>query len=81
MFVRSIIVTEIFSNFSLNIVISLLNILCFHSVTIFLYIQKEITAKIQDMAMVDQQIVAINDQQIPIYIIFFGLSATNVVSH
>ena len=63
MFVRSIIVTEIFSNFSLNIVISLLNISCFRSVTIFLYIQKEITAKIQDMAMVDQQIVAINDRK------------------
>ena len=54
-------------NNSLNLIISLGTVPCLHFVTIMVYIRKVIIAKIQCQTVVGQEMVAINDLKIPIY--------------
>ena len=70
MCVSSIIYVEYVSNSSLNEILSLVHIPYFHSVTVF-YISKKIESQnLQHMTVVDQEMVDINYQQIPIYMRF-----------
>ena len=63
--------TERNSNPSFNIVISLGTIPCFNFVTRMLYIWKSMIKKLQCQTGVDQEMVTINDLQIPINIHFW----------
>ena len=70
MLTSSIIDFEGNSNYSLNVIILLEPIPCFHFINIILYILKTVIEKLQCQTMVSQGMVAINDPQIPIYMPF-----------
>ena len=66
----SIIAVDVFSNSLLNVILSLGTISCLHSFTrIYLY-ENKLFQKLQLLTWVDQEIVAINDNEIPIFIHF-----------
>ena len=67
MLVSSIIAVEYFYNSSLDLIISLGPIPCFHSVAIFYISEKKLLKKLQHLNVVDQEMLAMNDQKIPIY--------------
>ena len=70
MLVSYTISVEPFYNYSMNVIISLEPIPCLNYVTIFYKYEWKILQKLQHLTEVDQEMVAINDQQIPIYVPF-----------
>ena len=52
------------SKVSLNLIISFVDIPCFHSIKIFLYSLKDIIEKIQHIILVDQEMVTINNKKV-----------------
>ena len=70
MFVSSIFSVDKISKILLNVIISFVDIPCFHSVTRFYIFQKKLFQKQQHLIAVDQEMVTINYQQIPFYIRF-----------
>ena len=67
MLVSSITAVEYFSNSLLDIILSLGPIPCLHYVSIFYISEKKLLQKLQHMIVVDQEMLAINDQKISIY--------------
>ena len=70
MLVSSIIEVEINSNSPLNVIMSIGTIPCFHFDTRMLYNWKVIIKKLQCPTVVGQEMVAINDLQLPKYMHF-----------
>ena len=70
MLISSKIEVERSSSFSLNGMMSIGLITCLHFDTIMLYIWKHYLQKLQCQTVVGQELVAINDLQIPIYMHF-----------
>ena len=74
MLASSIIEVKMFCNSPLNVIISLRTNPCLKFLQEYYTYEKELFQKLQFLTLVDQEMVAINDQKIPNYMHFYELS-------